>query len=96
MHAGIEEVDAVISSVGGSVKDARADGDGNINLIEAAVKKGVKKFVLITSVGCGSSKAAPGEQVRLGRLNVSGRLNIHTHSMWCLRDVMHARLGSMG
>jgi nucleoside-diphosphate-sugar epimerase len=24
---------------------------GNINLIEAAVKKGVKKFILVTSVG---------------------------------------------
>ncbi|MEW5301024.1 MAG: hypothetical protein WDW36_003908 [Sanguina aurantia] len=36
---------------------------GNINLIEAALKKGVKKFVLVTSIGCGSTKDACGEQV---------------------------------
>jgi hypothetical protein len=133
MRAGIEDVDAVVSTVGGGVADARADGIGNINLvsgsvaavlpvalwraagtgvapaaaglldggstgggrrvgregraaaagaapdarllllppttpsalqIEAAAKKGVKKFVLVTSIGCGSSKDAPGEKVR--------------------------------
>ena len=63
VFADIEDVDAVVSTVGGSVADARADGQGNINLIEAAVKKGVKKFVLVTSVGCGDSKAAPGPEV---------------------------------
>lgn len=36
---------------------------GNINIIEAAVKKGVKKFVLVTSIGCGETKEAPGEKV---------------------------------
>jgi len=36
---------------------------GNINVIEAAAAKGVKKFVLITSIGCGDTKDAPGEQV---------------------------------
>jgi putative NADH-flavin reductase len=59
----IEDVDAVVSSVGGTVADPRADGEGNINLIAAAAKKGVKKFVLVTSVGCGDSKDAPGEKV---------------------------------
>jgi nucleoside-diphosphate-sugar epimerase len=59
----IDDVDAVVSSVGGTVADPRADGEGNINLIAAAAKKGVKKFVLVTSVGCGDSKAAPGEKV---------------------------------
>ncbi len=56
-------MDAVVSTLGGSVKDPRADGEGNINIIEAAAKKGVKKFILVTSVGCGDSKDAPGEQV---------------------------------
>ncbi|MEW5318161.1 MAG: hypothetical protein WDW38_009406 [Sanguina aurantia] len=60
---GIEEVDAVISCLGGTTADPRADGEGNINLIEAALKKGVKKFVLVTSIGCGSTKDACGEQV---------------------------------
>ena len=59
----IEDVDAVVSSVGGSVADPRADGEGNINLIAAAAKKGVKKFVLVTSVGCGDSASAPGDKV---------------------------------
>ena len=33
--------------IGGSVADPSADSAGNINIIEAAVKKGVKKFVLV-------------------------------------------------
>lgn len=34
---------------------------GNINLIEAAVKHGVKKFVLVTSIGTGSTgRVVPG------------------------------------
>jgi nucleoside-diphosphate-sugar epimerase len=36
---------------------------GNINLIDAAVAKGVKKFVLVTSIGTGNSKLAPPSQV---------------------------------
>jgi nucleoside-diphosphate-sugar epimerase len=36
---------------------------GNINLIEAAAVKGVKKFVLVTSIGTGDSKDAPPTQV---------------------------------
>ncbi len=36
---------------------------GNINLIEAAAAKGVKKFVLVTSIGTGDSKDAPPTQV---------------------------------
>jgi hypothetical protein len=44
---GIEDVDAVVSTIGGSVADPTADSTGNINLIEAAAKKGVKKFVLV-------------------------------------------------
>jgi nucleoside-diphosphate-sugar epimerase len=40
------------------------DSTGNINIIEAALAKGVKKFILVTSIGCGDTKDAPGEQVR--------------------------------
>jgi hypothetical protein len=61
--ADIEEVDAVISTIGGSTKDPSADSTGNINVIEAAAAKGVKKFILVTSIGCGDSRDAPGEQV---------------------------------
>ncbi|GIL51057.1 hypothetical protein Vafri_7191, partial [Volvox africanus] len=60
---GIEEVDAVVCTLGGTVADPRVDSEGNINVIDAAIKKGVKKFILVTSVGCGDSKDAPGERV---------------------------------
>jgi nucleoside-diphosphate-sugar epimerase len=36
---------------------------GNINLIKAALAKGVKRFVLVTSIGTGDSKDAPPKQV---------------------------------
>lgn len=53
-----DEVDAVVSSIGGTTADPTADSLGNINLIEAAAKHGVKKFILITSIGTGDSKNA--------------------------------------
>lgn len=40
MPVGIEDVDAVISTIGGSTQNPAADGQGNINVIEAALKKG--------------------------------------------------------
>lgn len=59
----LKQVDAVISTIGGTPADASADSEGNINLIKAAVKKGVKRFVLVTSIGTGDSKDAPPKQV---------------------------------
>lgn len=114
----IEDVDLVVSTIGGTPADPRADSEGNINLIEAAAAKvrregvfmsffcpgldkhsfgrrktrtphfflfflfslahqprvfhtrlskkktqGVKKFVLVTSIGCGASWDAPPAQV---------------------------------
>jgi uncharacterized protein YbjT (DUF2867 family) len=64
--AGIEDVDAVVCSLGGTTKDPQVDSQGNINLIDAAIKKGVKKFVLVTSLGCGSSQKAVSERVGAG------------------------------
>lgn len=57
--AQIEDVDLVVSTIGGTPADPTADSTGNINLIEAAAAKGVRKFVLVTSIGCGDSRAAP-------------------------------------
>ena len=59
----IDDVDAVVSTVGGTPADPAADSEGNINLIKAAVAKGVQKFVLVTSIGAGDSKAAAPPQV---------------------------------
>jgi nucleoside-diphosphate-sugar epimerase len=59
----IEDIDVVVSTIGGTPGDPTADSVGNINLIEAAAAKGVKKFVLVTSIGCGDSRDAPPAQV---------------------------------
>lgn len=50
---------AVISTIGGKPTDGeRADFKGNRNLIDAAVKAGAKKFLLVTSIGSGDSSPA--------------------------------------
>ncbi len=52
-------IETVISTIGGKPKDGdRADYRGNKNLIDAAVKAGVKRFILVTSIGSGESAAA--------------------------------------
>jgi uncharacterized protein YbjT (DUF2867 family) len=52
-------IDAVISTIGGlPAEGKRADFEGNRNLIDASVKAGVKKFVLVTSIGSGESVVA--------------------------------------
>lgn len=56
--SGIDRVDVVVSSIGGSPADTQPDAEGNINLIDAAMQKGVKKFILVTSIGVGNSKDA--------------------------------------
>ncbi|MBD2612531.1 MAG: SDR family oxidoreductase [Nostoc sp. ZfuVER08] len=54
-----EPIDTVISTIGGLPKDAeRPDYPGNKNLIDAAVKAGVKNFILVTSIGVGDSVGA--------------------------------------
>lgn len=56
---GDEPISAVISTIGGLPKDGeRADYLGNKNLIDAAVKAGVQKFILISSIGSGESVVA--------------------------------------
>lgn len=54
-----EPIKAVISTIGGLPKDGqRADYLGNKNLIDAAVKAKVQKFILISSIGSGESVVA--------------------------------------
>mmetsp|Transcript_11964 Transcript_11964/g.30548 ORF Transcript_11964/g.30548 Transcript_11964/m.30548 type:complete len:316 (+) Transcript_11964:24-971(+) len=59
----IDDLDAVVTTVGGTPANPLSDSLGNINLIEAAVEKGVKRFILVTSIGTGDSKNAPPPQV---------------------------------
>jgi len=62
--AGGEPIHAVISTIGGLPKDGeRADYLGNKNLIDAAVKAGVQKFILVSSIGSGNSAVALQPQV---------------------------------
>ncbi len=62
-----DAIDIVISSMGGLPNDQgdRADCEGNKNLIDVAVKAGVKKFVLVSSIGSGNSVVALAPQVLL-------------------------------
>ncbi|BAU14738.1 NAD dependent epimerase/dehydratase family protein [Leptolyngbya sp. NIES-3755] len=63
------QIDAVISTIGGlPAEGRRADFEGNRNLIDAALKANVKKFVLVTSIGAGESVVAlpPGALEALG------------------------------
>ncbi|MEE3715817.1 SDR family oxidoreductase [Tumidithrix elongata RA019] len=54
-----EAPDLVVSTIGGLPKDGvRADFLGNKNLIDSAVKAGIKKFILISSIGSGDSAEA--------------------------------------
>ena len=54
-----EPIDTIISTIGGIPKDTeRADYLGNKNLIDIAVKAGVKKFILVSSIGSGNSANA--------------------------------------
>jgi nucleoside-diphosphate-sugar epimerase len=52
--------DAAVTTLGGSTSDegARIDYTGNGNVIESAGILGVTRVVLVTSIGCGSSKEA--------------------------------------
>lgn len=51
------------TSCSGTPADPSADSNGNINIIAEAVRRGVKKFVLVTSIGTGDSRDAPPEKV---------------------------------
>lgn len=54
-----EPIYAVISTIGGLPQHGeRPDYLGNKNLIDAAVKAGVQKFILVTSIGTGNSVVA--------------------------------------
>ncbi|MBW4559799.1 MAG: SDR family oxidoreductase [Mojavia pulchra JT2-VF2] len=54
-----EPIHTVISTLGGLPNETnRPDYPGNKNLIDAAVKAGVQKFILVSSIGTGNSVGA--------------------------------------
>jgi uncharacterized protein YbjT (DUF2867 family) len=59
-----EPIHTVISTIGGLPSDVeRPDYPGNKNLIDAAVKAGVQKFILVSSIGAGNSVVAASPQI---------------------------------
>jgi uncharacterized protein YbjT (DUF2867 family) len=57
-------IEIVVTTVGGMPQDGqRVDYLGNKNLIDAAVAVGVKKFILVSSIGSGDSVVALSPQV---------------------------------
>lgn len=57
-------IHTVISTLGGLPTDAeKPDYPGNKNLIDAALKAGAQKFILVTSIGTGNSVEALSPQV---------------------------------
>ena len=60
VEGAMDGCDAAVTTLGGSTEDdgKRIDYTGNANVIEAAGILGVTRCVLVTSIGCGSSKAA--------------------------------------
>jgi nucleoside-diphosphate-sugar epimerase len=53
------QIRAIVSTIGGMPQDGqRADFLGNRHLIDAAVKNGVSRFILVSSIGAGDTKDA--------------------------------------
>jgi uncharacterized protein YbjT (DUF2867 family) len=54
---------AVINTVGGRRGEPRPDHAGTRILIEAAQAAGVRRFIMVTAIGCGDSRGAVGPRV---------------------------------
>jgi uncharacterized protein YbjT (DUF2867 family) len=53
------DFDTVVTTLGGTLAaDILADGQGNINTIDGAQADGANRFILVTSIGAGDSRAA--------------------------------------
>jgi len=50
--------DAIVCTVGGGTTQPNVDKDGPINLVNAAKKAGVKRIIMISSIGAGDSVKA--------------------------------------
>jgi uncharacterized protein YbjT (DUF2867 family) len=60
LHAALDGVDVVVSSANGYMKESiQTDFQGNKNLIEAASRAGVKRFVFLSIVACEAAPETP-------------------------------------
>lgn len=62
-NGALDDCKLIVSTLGGTPADPTVDEVGNINLIDAAIKHNVERFVLVTSIGTGNTKDAPPPQV---------------------------------
>lgn len=56
--------DAVVSTLGGRVRNPTVDSQGNINVFAAAEEAGVKRVVLVTAIGAGGTEGVLQEGAR--------------------------------
>ncbi|CAM9106440.1 unnamed protein product [Choristocarpus tenellus] len=63
VEGAIDGCDAAITTLGGGEGSERVDYTGNRNVIESAGILGVTRLVMVTSVGCGSSREAISDEV---------------------------------
>lgn len=54
---------AVVDTVGGKRGEPRPDHQGTRNLVDAAVKAGVRRFIFVTAIGCGDSRGTVSPKV---------------------------------
>lgn len=60
LDAALKDVDVVVTSANGYMKETiEADFQGNKNLIEAATRAGVKRFVFLSIVACENAPSVP-------------------------------------
>jgi len=60
LDAALQDVEVVVSSANGYMKESiAADFEGNKNLIEAAARAGVKRFVFLSIVACDAAPDVP-------------------------------------
>lgn len=54
---------AVVNSLGGQRGEPRPDFDGSRNVVDAALRAGVKRLVMVTAIGAGDSRTAVAPKV---------------------------------
>ena len=59
-----QSYDAVVSTLGGSVRNTDVDRQGNINVFAAAERAGVSRVVLVTAIGAGGTEGVLQEGAR--------------------------------
>lgn len=73
VEGALDGCDAAITTLGGAPGEdeaKRVDYAGNRNVIESAGILGVTRVILVTSLGCGTSREALSDEVSLGAMSL--------------------------